>query len=507
MPNNDDLGFVPDAGGHEDLGFVADAHAATGNGPRSLWEDVKGVGADLASGGLLALDKTAEYGRKGVEVNKRMAELMAKYGGPAGAGAGEVLKGASKVLLPQDRLGAALAPLSFMGGEAAAARNFLPVEVANAAENAAAPAAAQLARAAAAKSGQLTQEAKAAASGLRAARGAARVGAGDPGSVYQAEQGAEKAIGAARAAQTESQMAADAAAKVKPVLKGGVEVVKPGPGTQTAGSMVSASTGAAPRHASAVLADTSILGKETPSMAQVSKEYQAGLEKAGMSVNEPDWLKEITGSRFPPTETESGKLKGIVDKAMTKLADNTLEENEAFLARKAAATLARSGKQEWITPARAAMDQFDQLLESSTLPNIRDLSRRYFRAAAKEAFQSWLPLNKNMSPNALRTMIMAHLAATAAGAAAGGLPGAAVAAGLKMAAMSPKIVGGAIRGAAGIAGAAKVLTGPAARAAALPAANAIKMLAPDGSETAVPPDRVDDLVQQGYSVRGFGAPR
>lgn len=51
-----------------------------------------------------------------------------------------------------------------------------------------------------------------------------------------------------------------------------------------------------------------------------------------------------------------------------------------------------------------AKDSFDQYLEDG-LPGFKDATKGYFEANAREAFSTWGPQNKNLSPNALRSML------------------------------------------------------------------------------------------------------
>lgn len=51
-------------------------------------------------------------------------------------------------------------------------------------------------------------------------------------------------------------------------------------------------------------------------------------------------------------------------------------------------------------------DAFDTYLEDG-LPGFKNANKQYFEANAREAFETWLPRNKDLSPNALRGMVAA----------------------------------------------------------------------------------------------------
>jgi hypothetical protein len=123
----------------------------------------------------------------------------------------------------------------------------------------------------------------------------------------------------------------------------------------------------------------------------------------------------------------------VAQRAKTMMNDGTLTPQDALWARQAIAkyqTAPRLQKESFAGVA-AHLDelqtQLDDYLETA-IPGFADVRNNYFRAKGKEAFDSWLPLNKDKSPDTLR-FLMTSLAQPA------GLP-----------IMSPKIAGGAIAG-------------------------------------------------------------
>lgn len=234
----------------------------------------------------------------------------------------------------------------------------------------------------------------------------------------------------------------------KAAVKGTGKIAKAGPIAKLVGSLATVRTAIPERYTQYATADPIGL-KTAPSIKEVASRYAEAFKQAGMRINSA-LFKRVTGSRFPPTETEVGKLQRMIDVALDKLKEGKLAEDEAFIARSAAASIERSekfarGTGEYRRIVTGAKDDLDNFLENSSLPNIRALSRDYFRAVAKERFDHWLPQNKNLSPNALRSLLMTETGLAAAGALFTGQPGLAALGALHAASMSPKVVGAGLK--------------------------------------------------------------
>lgn len=232
-------------------------------------------------------------------------------------------------------------------------------------------------------------------------------------------------------------------------LAGGV--VQPNTLQKIGGSVVTATTAIPERYTSAVMADPSILTTaETP--AQVGKDYQAVFDKLGINYDS-DFVKEISGKRYIPSENQASQGYKIVDDLLTKaegMKPGEMAPSEAFMGRSVAASLKRSNQYAVNPTFKSVVDGaqhfFDNELEQSGFPEVKALGQRYFKAVAREHFESFLPQNKNLSPNALRSLVMLKLGGDALGQVAKGNWAGAAAKGLQSASMSPMVVGGAIRG-------------------------------------------------------------
>lgn len=220
---------------------------------------------------------------------------------------------------------------------------------------------------------------------------------------------------------------------------------------KAAGGAISATTAVPQRYASAVVADPTILNAETPTMAQVGQEYEAAFKKAGMKVDS-ELMRRLTNKRYFPSENQIGEINDLIDGQLTKIENlkpgGVLDPSELFAARSAAASAKRSNMYATNPTFRSyingAQEVLDDALMSHGMPEIGSLSTKYFRAAAKEAFDHVLPQNKNMSPNVLRAMLMGKMLSDAASEIAHHNPGAAVSAAIKAGIMSPALMGGAI---------------------------------------------------------------
>jgi hypothetical protein len=294
------------------------------------------------------------------------------------------------------------------------------------------------------------------------------------------------------------------------------KVVQPNGLEKLGGTVATATTGIPERYTQAVMADPSILDEATPGTKEVGKMYSKAFAKGGVKVNSAE-LEKLVGDPFPPkTDTEYGKLKDIVlsvrDRmntaqqlraqasglqnkldAFTKAASTgpgtavTQEQaaqiseitdqiaklqdkadkvmpsdGQIFMGRSAAAKLGKVTGPDaagFKSVARGLQDMFDKHLENTSIPELKGLSAKYFRAVAKEYFEPLLPQNKNLSPNALRSLMVLKQGANAVGNVAQGNYGEALGNVVQGAAMSPYMVAGAIKTAQGLPSA--LTSGPA----------------------------------------------
>lgn len=227
------------------------------------------------------------------------------------------------------------------------------------------------------------------------------------------------------------------------------QVIKPSVGQRAIGSAISSTTAIPERYTSAVVADTSILSDATPSMKAVSNEYSAVFKRLGEKFDSKLFQKYINRN-YIPADNEAQALNKNVLKVISKLEDNLpVSPAEALLARSQAAALERSNRAAINGTlkrfASESKNAFDDYLMENGVPEIKQLSAKYFRAVAKEHFESMLPRNKNMSPNALRGVIMAKIGTDALGHMVSGEPLKAAGKALQAAGMSPLLVGKALR--------------------------------------------------------------
>jgi len=185
------------------------------------------------------------------------------------------------------------------------------------------------------------------------------------------------------------------------------------------GSLLSAKTAAPTKYADAVAADPSIMGPGTVDKKTVGKMYDELYAKLGIKVDSESY-KRLFGTAYPATEREVGKLKKMVEGAIGKLETNpgALSTEEAIFARQAARKLRESSAavtdKRVGSVAKGHYDVLDEALAARGLEPLKKLDQLYFRASAKEAFSHALPQNKNMTPNALRTNLMALTAGSSA---------------------------------------------------------------------------------------------
>lgn len=194
---------------------------------------------------------------------------------------------------------------------------------------------------------------------------------------------------------------------------------KPSLWNKLTGSMLSAKTAAPQKYAEAVAADPSIMGAGTVDKKTVGKMYDELYAKLGIKVNSESY-KRLFGTAYPASEREVGKLKKMVEGAIGKLETNpgALSTEEAVFARQAARKLKESSGAKMdpriASVANGHFGVLDDVLSQRGLESVKKLDQLYFRASAKEAFSHALPQNKNMSPNALRTNLMALTAGSSA---------------------------------------------------------------------------------------------
>lgn len=180
---------------------------------------------------------------------------------------------------------------------------------------------------------------------------------------------------------------------------------------------LSVQSGVSDRHLAAVIANPEIMSDATPSTAEVGKKYKVAFDRLGIQFNAPLY-QEVTGYRYKPSETQVARLSSIVQDTMTKLeADpNSITPAEAFIARSAGATAMRNTGIADVNAIRKDVEVLDRYLENNGVPEIRELSREYFKASAKEALEKVLPMTKREQPAVVRSAIMAKYLSDAAAA-------------------------------------------------------------------------------------------
>lgn len=175
------------------------------------------------------------------------------------------------------------------------------------------------------------------------------------------------------------------------------------PGLVRLGSQLIKSTSAVPeKYGKAVLENPSIL-TEAPSLKVASAMYRR-------AVNGMKGAREFLESKTGSIVMDPGDAIKLLEDTVPKIGTATPPSlQEALAARQSAANLLemakfgdprmRASKGALI----AAKDQLDDILEAG-LPGFKKTTKTYFEANAREAFQSILPQNKNLSSNALRSL-------------------------------------------------------------------------------------------------------
>ncbi len=185
------------------------------------------------------------------------------------------------------------------------------------------------------------------------------------------------------------------------------------------GGALSAKTAIPTKYAEAIATDPSIMGAGTVDKKTVGRMYDELYSKLGIKVDSESY-KRLFGTAYPASEREVGKLKRLVEGAIGKLETNpeALSTEEAIFARQAARKLRESSSAKMdpriASVANGHYDVLDDTLAQRGLEPLKKLDQLYFRASAKEAASHVLPQNKNMTPNALRTNLMALTAGSSA---------------------------------------------------------------------------------------------
>lgn len=196
------------------------------------------------------------------------------------------------------------------------------------------------------------------------------------------------------------------------------------------------------KYAETIAANPDIMGPGTLDKKTVGGLYDELYKKLGINTTSETY-KKLFGSAYPATERETGKLKKMVEGTIDALQADpaSVPTEQAIFARQAARKLGESSAAK-LDPRVASVAEghygvLDDLLSSRGLDSVKKLDQLYFRAAAKEAGSAILPMNKNMTPNALRTNLMALTAGSAAKNLLSGHPGLAAVDAVQAASMSP----------------------------------------------------------------------
>lgn len=186
-----------------------------------------------------------------------------------------------------------------------------------------------------------------------------------------------------------------------PVIPEAIKAIRPTI-ARAGARLMKATAGVPEKYGMAVINNPDILTRaETREVAsEVYKKAIGSLKGAA------DYLKDKTGKLL----MKSGSAEDLVNDVAGKLESNAMPQLQEVLAARQAneflLSAAKFGNPEQRANLRNLMkfkEMADEYLEAG-LPGFKDASRGYFEANAKEAFSTILPQNKNLSPNALRTM-------------------------------------------------------------------------------------------------------
>lgn len=179
-------------------------------------------------------------------------------------------------------------------------------------------------------------------------------------------------------------------------LAAGVRALKPG-ATKLGSQAIRVMTGVPEREAAAVLRDPGILSRAVP-MEKASAEYaksigglKSGAEASRGSLGKSYFSGEAVADKF--------------DELAGQIADKTINTQTALALRQS--TMQSMSdlpfKQRGLSRVLSNnIDKLDEILELR-LPKWSGARTGYRESKIAEEFSSWLPLNKNLSPNVLRT--------------------------------------------------------------------------------------------------------
>lgn len=217
------------------------------------------------------------------------------------------------------------------------------------------------------------------------------------------------------------------ATKAKPLaVKLGAQVLRAGPGIPE-------------KYGAAALNDLGMLSR-SKSKAEISAAYEA-FEKANGLVS-PRNARASAGNLVQTAQDAMTRVNAAFQKITTKQPITAQEAYEASQAARFLKDQAKFGNPDQLanlSNIQQAKTAIDDTLEALA-PGYRELRGDAFEQKAADQFSSILPLNKNQSPNVLRTW-------TTGAAAAGGLAAGSPAALALPLAISPAVAGAGIRGA------------------------------------------------------------
>jgi hypothetical protein len=226
------------------------------------------------------------------------------------------------------------------------------------------------------------------------------------------------------------------------------------PSRQVAAQGIRVATGVPEREAAAVLKDPGILSR-AKSTQEAGKLYQEALSKAPYKIESAG-----AGSRvaFNKTMLSPEAALNKFDEIAGAMDSGALDLQSAVSMRQTLSHHIGTGKGDWyVQPMREQLGAIDNYIEGR-LADFPDAVKAYREAKIAEEFSSWLPLNKNLSPNVLRTA--GALGYAAHGASRGELLPSVMALGV-----SPKMWGYGIRAGSAVAPAVEMGTEIGARAA------------------------------------------
>jgi len=271
--------------------------------------------------------------------------------------------------------------------------------------------------------------------GLVSARNAYRGVEGSTPREVLSEVGIQGALGAGGAALAEG--ASIAYNKLRPAAtRLGAQLLKSGPGVPE-------------KYGQAFIENPNIVAN-APTQKEINAGYRAFEEANGLI--SPRVARAKSGNLIQKT----GKAEELINDVYTRLANGEqVAKQELYEASQSARFLkdqARFGDPNQLSNLsniNEAKSLIDDSLES-VASGYRELRANVFARKTADQFSSFLPLNKNQSPNVLRTLGVGSAAIGSAIATANPLLLA------PLAAISPKLSGLAIRGAHGLAGSVKI---------------------------------------------------